>query len=342
MGLLHRERERGEMYLLLILLVSPAFGRPSSDQFDIGEDISNQLESFISFNNETREILDNSKLFENVVKKLLEAESDIIEMQTKLKTLEIDEIQFNNSYFEEYNKAKSYLRETRQKLRKLADRTVTDVRDLKQLLGALDETNDPVYLKFSINRMKELMIETLKSLKESLEKYYNALESFEILNAKIKAQNINLEKILKKDSAETQELIELEIVNQEELKEDVCAIPFFCPIFVLFSESITKDRIAKYYAEIEKLKRISDRMFESGINFDKTIKVAIDVLTKEIELITIWNKSAKSVSNNIEEYPVEFLRKYKSVRNIFISGLDKLKNAAERFLAQPKDILNLD
>merc|ERR1719219_2931016 len=40
----------------------------------------------------------------------------------------------------------------------------------------------------------------------------------------------------------------------------------------------------------------------------------------------------------IDDYPVEYLRKYESIRNIFISGLDDLKNAADKFLGHPRVI----
>ena len=76
-------------------------------------------------------------------------------------------------------------------------------------------------------------------------------------------------------------------------------------------------------------------VLESGNDFDQAIKVAIGILTEEIELISIWKKSAKVVNKNIDEYPAEYLKKFKSVRNIFISGLDNLNDAAEIFLKQP-------
>merc|ERR1711953_73133 len=128
-----RREEKGEMNLLLILFILPAFGRPSSDQLDVGAEIDNQLEIFTNFNNETGKILLNSTVVENVVKMLLEAERNILKMQAELKKLEIEQIQFGENYFEAFNQAKSYLRETRQGLRKLADRTVKDVRDLKSV-----------------------------------------------------------------------------------------------------------------------------------------------------------------------------------------------------------------
>merc|ERR1712018_1124369 len=113
-------------------------------------------------------------------------------MEIELKTLESDELKFEDNYFPAYNEAKSYLRETRQDLRKLAHRTVADVRDLKILLEALDETNDTIFLKISINRMKDLMIETLETLTEAKEKYNKAVETFDNLNSYVALHNRKL------------------------------------------------------------------------------------------------------------------------------------------------------
>merc|ERR1712062_593752 len=92
MGTSHRgERER-EMVLLLILLMSTAFGKPSSDQLDIGADIANQLDILTKFSHEAGTLFVNSSLIEEVVKSLLVAEEDLLQMEVVLKTLkEADE-----------------------------------------------------------------------------------------------------------------------------------------------------------------------------------------------------------------------------------------------------------
>merc|ERR1712079_973592 len=128
--------ERGElskMVILLILLLSPAFGRPSSDQ-DVGTQIDNQVDDIRHFSNETGKMLRNSSLTEEVIKMLLEAEQTILLMTAELKTLETEEMKFKDNYFPNFNKAKAYLGQTRQDLRKLADRTVKDVRDMMIML----------------------------------------------------------------------------------------------------------------------------------------------------------------------------------------------------------------
>jgi len=366
------------MYLLLILLISPAFGRPSSDLLDVREEITrleeldfdafiealivpfdqvwilNPFESFVSFNNETGNILGGSQLIKDVIKSLLEAERNILEMQAELKLLETEEMKFEDNYFPKYNEAKRYLRETRQELRELAYRTVTEVRDLKVLLEDLDKTNDHFFLKNAIDQMKDLMIETLETLKEAREKYNTAVQTFEDLNSSIKTQNIQLKKMLIKDSAEYKVWVSKAKTLQKRAVGRAIGL-IFLDIFgcfgicTLINAAVSapalkaeEEKIAEYGEEINKLKNITDRMLESGNNFDNTIKTAIDFLTDEIDLISVWTKSAKVVRKNIDKYPEEYLRKYKSVRTIFISGLDDLKKAAEDFLAQPKDILKID
>merc|ERR1711944_238183 len=193
------------MIFQLFLLVSPAFGMPSNALLDVGNKIIDQLDSLPLMTEEGKNILKNSKLTETIAEALSEAEKNIREMDAELKLLETEELQFEDNYFPAYNEAKRYLRETRQALRKLADKTVKDVRDLKLLLEDLDETDDTFLLKTAIESMKNLMIDTLKTLEEAVEKYNSALDTFEKLNSSIKTQNRKMEKLVDKNSAEYKE-----------------------------------------------------------------------------------------------------------------------------------------
>jgi hypothetical protein len=340
------------MYLLL-LLISPAFGRPSSALVDVGEGIINQIDSVVGFTEETKEVFDNSELFEIISESLKVAEQNILEMDAELKLLEVEELQFEDNYFPAYNEAKRYLRETRQGLRKLADRTVKDVGALKLLLEDLDKSNDPVLLKSSLDTMKDLMIETLEILKEALEKYNSALETFENLNSSIATQNRKLEKMVSKDSAEYE-------AWSTKLRGGIYGTIAGTAVGCIVADALgalgicsavnaaisgataagIEAEIAKYAATLGKLKKITDRMLESGNNFDQNIHHAIDILTEEINVINNWANSAEVVNKNIDRYPQEYLTKYISIRNVFINGLDDLNNSAQQFLDQPVDILN--
>jgi len=341
------------MFLLLVLLVSPAFGMPSSALLDIGSQISNQVDSVVGFTKETRAVFNNSNLFETIAESLKEAEKNILEMDAELKLLEDDEFEFEDNYFPAYNEAKRYLRETRQGLRKLAGKTVTEVRDLKILLEDLDKNEDVVLLKASLDKMKDLMIETLKMLNEALEKYNSAVETFENLISSIATQNRKLEKMTNKNSAEYEAWTEklrggvygtIAGTTVGCIVADALGALGICSAINAAisgsSAAAIEAEIFKYGATLEKLKTITGRMLDSGYNFDQTIRAAIDILTEEIDLINNWANSAEVVNKNIDKYPQQYLKKYRSIRNVFINGLDDLNNAAEQFLDQPVYILD--
>jgi len=73
------------------------------------------------------------------------------------------------------------------------------------------------------------------------------------------------------------------------------------------------------------------RLLESGNNLKETLNVASDALNDEIEQISIWTKSAKVVSRNIDIYPKEVIIEFESIRIIFENALDDLKNVAGKF-----------
>jgi len=352
MGITYQRDTTREMYLHLLLLISPAFGMPSSALIDIGKGIIDQLDSIPGFTEESKKVFKDSKLFENVAASLKEAEKAILEMDAELKLLETEELQFEDNYFPKYNEAKRYLRESRQKLRKLADRTVHEIRDLKILLKNLDENKDTVLLKTSLDKMKDLMIETLETLNEALGKYNSALETFENLNSAIGKQNRKLEKMVTKDSAEYKAWRTktrggiygtIGTTTTACIVADALGALGICSavsgILSTVATIATEAEIANYAKQLEKLKNITGRMLQSGKQFDTTIHEAIDILTYEIELINNWTNSAEVVNKNIDKYPEEYLKKYISIRTIFVNGLNDLQNSAEDFLAQPVDIL---
>merc|ERR1712141_941985 len=338
MGLLDRERERGEMYLLLILLVSPAFGRPSSDQLDVGAEIDNQLEDIVNFNKETGKLLNNSKLFGKVSESLQEAEQNILEMEAELKSLQskFSSLQKESNFFPEFNRAKRYMRETRQELRELAHRTVTEEKNLRMLLDDLDNGKEPLLLKLTIDRMKVLMVETQERLEAAKQKYTSAFTAFENLISFVKTQNGILDTEVGK------------VNHQYQLDKDYTeAVRYNCKIASWFTFGLcslihhyeNEVPLEENRVELEKLQAKTDKLLKGAETLNADIGAAIDIMTEEIELIDKWANSAERVSKNIDDYPEEYLRKYATIRTTFRNGLDDLRNVAEQFLAQPTNIL---
>merc|ERR1711953_923908 len=77
-------------------------------------EVGSPINSIPSFNGEAKSILDDSGLIDMVVKSLQDAEKKILEMNAQLQLLETEEIKFEDNYFQSFNEAKSYLRQTRQ------------------------------------------------------------------------------------------------------------------------------------------------------------------------------------------------------------------------------------
>merc|ERR1712079_506320 len=333
MGLLHSET--GRMYLLL-LFISAAFGRPSSAELESGV---NQLNSLTDFTKDVGKMWNNSRLFGTVSEGLEEAEQNILEMEAELKTLqfEIEQLQNEKNYFPEFNEAKSLLRRTRQELRELAKRTLSDERSLTLLLDGIDKSHTTAtqvtLLKIAIANMEDLMIETKKRLEEARAKYNEANEVFDNLIFSVAKQKRIVDDALK--------FMNAKYLEDKEFTETVRRNCLYAAVFTLGLCSL----IHHFENEVplkESLEDLTDLQSKSGRLLRKTrilnqdIGGAIGVITGEIDLITEWAASAKAVSDNIELYPEDYLVKFQGIKIVFKSGLVDLKDIAIKFLDKTK------
>merc|ERR1712073_102539 len=279
--------ERSKMVILLILLVSTAFGRPSSDR-DVGTQIGNQLDDILEFNNEQGKLLNNANLFGKVSESLKNAQQNIIDMETELKTLasKFNSLREEKSFFPEFNKAKSSLRQTRQELRELAHRTVKEEKNVRSLLDALDNdatspSHKPILLKAAIGRMKLLMEETKEKLKAAKNKYEEATLAYTNLISSVKAQH----DILGVEARKIYEKFEEDKEYTEKVRSD-CKIAswFTFGLCSLIHHFVNEVPLEKARVEVENLERRSQNLTERA-------KILIDK----------WAKSAELVRKNIDD-----------------------------------------
>merc|ERR1712141_248526 len=334
--------ERREMVILLILLVSTAFGRPSSDR-DVGTEIGNQLADILEFNNEQGKLLNNANLFGKVSESLKNAQQNIIDMETELKTLALkfNSLREEKSFFPEFNKAKSSLRQTRQELRELAHRTVKEEKNVRLLLDALhndatSRSHKPQLLKAAIGRMKLLMEETKEKLQAAKNKYDEATLAYTNLISSVKAQH----DILGVEARKIYEKFNEDKEYTEKVRSNCKIASWFtfglCSVIHHFVNEVPLEEAR---VEVENLETMSEKLTERAKILNKDINEAIGIMKNEIELIDKWANSAELVRKNIDEFPEETLRLYEPFRVVFKNGLDDLKKAAENFLAQPMHIL---
>merc|ERR1711874_303013 len=332
------ERERREMYLLVFLLISTAFGKPSSDRHDVGGNVENQLDGLVDFSHETRNLLKDPKLLEKVSKSLEDAENNILEMEAHLKDLQskIPALERQDSYFPKFNEAKSYLRQTRQELRELAHRTKAEVKNMNILLDDLDNSKHPILLKAAIDRMKILMKETKERLEDAKRKYGSANVAFDNLVSSLKVQN--------EITADFLEKTEDEYLEDKEYTEKVrynCkwAAVFTLGLCSLIHHFVNEVPLETARVELQALTAETERFLDGTNTLFADIGAAIEVMNKELDEINSWEISAEQVSKNIVDYPEKFLIKIKTIRNIFRNGLNDLYTAADQFLKNPRFIL---
>merc|ERR1711953_233321 len=320
-------RER-EMYLIVLLLISTALGRPNSAQLDVGENIVNQLNSIVHFTNDTGSLLGDSRLIRLVSEGLqAAAELNILEMEAGLQSYVAA---FN--YSASLKEAKSYLQQTRQDLRYLADTAVKEVRDVTILLEDLDRNNDPDLLKIAIDIIKDLMLETKERLEAAREKYQSVCQAFENLISTVTTQNEMLDPTAVQLEAKYQE----DKAYMEKVRSN-CNIEFqsmftFGRCSLIHHFVTDPPPLENIREELADIKTKSDRFLERTRILNQDIDVAIDLIAENIDQINTWADSAEDVSENIEDYPAEYLEKYESSREAFKTGLVDLKNVAEQFL----------
>merc|ERR1712048_406589 len=177
--------------------------------------MGNELQSFIDFSKETGELLDNSQWIKEVVESLESTEQNVLGLEVQLKTMPYSDVTGlgpEGNYFPAYNEAKRYLRETEQKLREFAYKTVAEVRDLKTLFAAVDETKDQAerqdLFRLPVVKMTGFMKDTLKKFRDANKKYETAKNTFVNLKDLSTESKEKVEKMLKTDSTEHQNWVE--------------------------------------------------------------------------------------------------------------------------------------
>merc|ERR1712073_211931 len=188
-------------------------------------------------------------------------------------------------------------------------------------------------------------------------------ELFKGLNTSITSKHEELEKMLNRDSAEyhawvkTVKEVETEVCQNRSkdtkdrliqwYKETKNAVKeAFKPVDILGvinTEPLCLDsvdeKVSDFGAELGKLKGITEGTLEKTKHFVEDIMKAIDSLTGEIYHFDIWTGDVMDVSQTIDKNTEEYLREYETIGTDFIAGIDDLKLASEKFLAQPKEIL---
>ena len=294
-------------------------------------------------------------MIKKIDKLVKEAEKNIADLNLELKSLQQQDKKFQKEYFSKFSEAKSELRKVRQSLRKLADKTIKETQGLEFLIRALDKYENSKILEVALQKMSRLLDTSEKTLIEAKEKYNMAIQTFEILNSAIQNQNRYISQLLNKETAEFKEfehnlqLAEMSAGGTLGAMAVICIPLDFTVTWgacsggtaitgaVVGGAAVTAEVIlARNRAAWQKFKTITGNMIESGTAIDVAILDAIIGLTAEIDVMDKWHNSVDVVASNIENYPEEYLRQVKPIRDLFIKELGNLRQSAEDFLSLGK------
>jgi len=138
------------------------------------------------------------------VESLQEAEEEIRIFLRELTTLQsgVKELDLvgGTSFLESYNERKTEMRQTRQELRELAQRSITKGKYFRIILEDLVKSNNSVLFELiqdhGLFSIKDLMEETPRILTDTKEKYENCSKTFDDIKSFIKKQKLKLEQNL--------------------------------------------------------------------------------------------------------------------------------------------------
>jgi len=356
-----------KMNLLLILLLSVfyqqpfAIAKPTIIENEVKNGLMNtEVDTLIENGNElgnyalcaialNHTIKAARTTFEQLDELCDEAKENIERLNVELKLLDKQDKQFKDEYFPQFNSARLKLIRVRNKLRKLAGKTVYKTRNMKNLLAELEKNkkDEKIFLGAALKEMKSLMISSKQILDEALEEYNLTIEAFTNLNSAINVHNQFLKKLTDSESKEFKEweasvrgvaygtsaTISVGIFGGL----DALGCFGFCSVIgnavVLGATAATvESTIHAYKVAFRKFEKLTNKMVEKGKKIDDTMKEANAFLISEIELIVDWTNNVEQVSENIDRYPEEYLRKYEAMRSIFNDGLVDLQKTAQEFL----------
>ena len=303
-----------------------------SNTGDTSDKNKNDLDPFLKFNKLSSGVFDAAEAAIRAITELTEeAQKNMDKMNAQLKSLKSADEKFKAEYYTKFMQAKTEIRYVRNQLKKLASKTMAEVRSLKLLLSDVNRNGDAVLLKISLKKLKDLMTESREILDDSTTKYYKSIRVLDELNSKFQTLKTEVEYTLMHNTAEYDKTSS-SIRKKGYGYSALCLIfPPSCVIVYASVAGVVESDLSRYRGELEFFKTISKDMMESSDKINKKVKEAINMFNTEIQMIDAWVNSVNIVSKNIDEFPVEYLCKYASIRTIFMSGLIDLENSASNF-----------
>jgi len=360
------------MYILLFLLISPAFGMSISAKIDLARRTVSEVRDLKILLEDRDGIRDSDSL-----------EASVGKMQDLVDTLkgdlnqseEIDLIQnwtnnaqvvskkidrFPVEYLEKFQSAKNILKKSLDDLKNSAElaepflvqRRTEAVESLQEAEGNIEilmrktdtlqsvvtELQDGTSYLESYNQRKRDIRQTRQELKELARRTLTKERELKFL----------LEDLLQNNNSflfefYAQRMNELLLKIKEKLEESrekyelaVKTIEnlqsFLSSQKTVLKQSLQRKELVEYKVQILRILDLH------GNNLDKPLNMAKYILSYEIDIISNWTNGVMVAIADFKDYPVEVLQIIQPNTEHFENGLDALKNVNELFLSTPQKI----
>jgi len=338
--------------LILMVLMTSGFGFPRTRR-DTGDEQLDQLVDTLEEGTKIQQ--DVIKVAANSSKKiqelLKEVERKIKEMAIDIGVVNANRMEITKKAIDTLIKSKTALKLTRNKLTKLADKTVLSVNDLIVYMEAWDSENYSVkeqkeYLKEQAVIMEKLLIESKAVLSDAKNDYFQASLDMNGVDFQLKAFIKKMSKMLDKESAEHKSwtaALRLGVysgaygVTLAMMFADLLGCLGLCSAIgttATLASSVTavEVSISKVSDQLENLNEVTSKAITKVAEVSKYATNLQDQIQKENNVIIRWENAVEHMDDNLEKIEEESFYRLSLRRKTFTNGLIGLRKAAEYFI----------
>jgi len=262
----------------------------------------------------------------NIDELMNRVENRLTELSADMGIVNVEKIEIVHSAFESYRKSKLALRKARNKLRRLANKTIIATNDLILYMEAWDKktpvNEQKTYLEEQMKILKNLVEESDVILQDAKTTYDQAYDDIDSVILPLKTIKKDIEKVFGLDAR---------ISNIQDFLE---SLPFWSLFGLSQSQINALSTIAKESAFGKKMDRNLEDIDDILIRTQNITKF----IQEETVVIDKWKNNVDQMSNKLDDVKDESFYRLSLKRRSLTNALEGLRDATQEFLDRPEGI----
>lgn len=289
-----------------------------------------------------------------------EADQKIAVLVHTIGKIETEKIAITKETVNTYLKGKSKLRNARQRLRRLAVKTISTMKQFEVYMDSWDpedpeHKNVVVYYKEQIYLLKKLLTESKSTISEVQSVYDEVMDDMERVEHNLRTIQLTIKQQKGLDREEFEAWatrVRAGVYSTIGVSTTACIIADILGalgICSLINAAVSGSTAAGIEVNIADVKAELDRLdiaVKSADKTTKTLMVATNAMqkyvTEEIDLIDVWEEAVFNLDEKLEDGRDYLTSTFASKRKVFRLAVLDLKNAAQAFFKRPDFITELD